>query len=155
METKTDHAEVIVNPFVIYLGLAAAAILLQRVLPLSFFPALSAHVLGAFLIAINFGFGLPALRVMLQANTSPNPGRPSTALVLSGSYGFTRNPMYLGLTLLFAGLLTFFQVSWGLLLVPLLVWLVSAWVIIPEETYLENKFGEEYLHYKSKVRRWI
>lgn len=155
MEQKTDHAPVVVNPFVIYFGLAAAAILLQRILPLPFVSQSTARVLGAFLIALNFIFGLPALRDMLQAKTSPNPHRPSTVLVLSGNYRFTRNPMYIGLTLMFAGLLTFFEISWGLLFVPLVVWLITIWVIVPEEKYLEKKFGDEYLLYKSKVRRWI
>jgi protein-S-isoprenylcysteine O-methyltransferase Ste14 len=155
MEQKTDHAPVVVNPFVIYLGLAAAAILLQRILPLPFISEVPARILGVLLIALNFGFGLPALRGMLQAKTSPNPHRPSTVLVLSGNYRFTRNPMYIGLTLMFAGLLTFFEISWGLLFVPLVVWLITIWVIVPEEKYLEKKFGDEYLLYKSKVRRWI
>lgn len=155
MEQKTDHASVVANPFVIYLGLAIVAILLQKILPLSFISGVPARVLGVFLIALNFGFGLPALRGMLQAKTSLNPNRPSTSLVLSGIYRLTRNPMYIGLTLIFAGLLVYFQISWGLLFVPLVVWLITIWVIIPEEKYLEKKFGEEYLQYKSNVRRWI
>ena len=92
---------------------------------------------------------------MLQARTSPNPNRPSTSLLLHGIYRLTRNPMYLGLTLAFAGLLIYFQITWVLLFIPLVVWLITAWVIIPEEKYLEIKFGEEYLQFKSKVRRWI
>jgi len=155
MEQKTNHASVIVNPFVIYLGLAIVAILLQKILPLSFMSEISARVLGVSLLILNLGFGLPALRGMLQAKTSPNPKRPTTSLVLSGVYRLTRNPMYIGLTLIFAGLLTYFQVSWGLLLVPLVVWLITIWVINPEEKYLGEKFGEEYLQYKSTVRRWI
>ena len=111
MEQRTDHASVIVNPFVIYLVLALAAILLQQILPLSFISGIPARILGAFLIALNFVFGLPALRAMLQAKTSPNPHRPTTSLVLSGIYRFSRNPMYIGLTLLYAGLMAFFQVS--------------------------------------------
>jgi len=63
--------------------------------------------------------------------------------------------MYVGLTLVFAGVLTLNQNIWGILFVPLLVWLITIWVIIPEETYLEEKFGLEYTAYKSKVRRWI
>jgi len=155
MEQKTNHASVVVNPFVIYLGLAIVAILLQKILPLSFMSEISARVLGVSLLILNLGFGLPALRGMLQAKTSPNPNRPTTSLVLSGVYRLTRNPMYVGLTLVFAGLLIYFQVSWGLLFVPLAVWLITNWVIVPEEKYLGEKFGEEYLQYKSKVRRWI
>lgn len=155
MEQKTNHASVVVNPFVIYLGLAIVAILLQKILPLSFMSEISARVLGVSLLILNLGFGLPALRGMLLAKTSPNPNRPTTSLVLSGVYRLTRNPMYVGLTLVFAGLLIYFQVSWGLLFVPLAVWLITNWVIVPEEKYLGEKFGEEYLQYKSKVRRWI
>jgi protein-S-isoprenylcysteine O-methyltransferase Ste14 len=155
MEMKTDHASVVVNPFVIYLGLAIVAVVLQQNVPLPFIAQTPARVLGLLLITLNFGFGLPALRGMLRMKTSPNPHRPATVLVLSGVYRFTRNPMYVGLTLIFAGVLTFFQITWGLLFVPLVVWLITIWVIVPEEKYLENKFGEEYLQYKSNVRRWI
>jgi protein-S-isoprenylcysteine O-methyltransferase Ste14 len=155
MEQKTDHAQVVVNPFVIYLGLAIAAAVLQQIVPMPFIAPIPARVLGLLLIAVNFGFGPPALRGMLRVKTSPNPHQPSTVLVLSGVYRFTRNPMYVGLTLMFAGVLTFFQITWGLLFVPLVVWLITIWVIVPEERYLENKFGEEYLQYKSSVRRWI
>ena len=155
MEQKPDHAQIVVNPFVIYLGLAIAAVVLQQIVPLPFVAQTPARVLGVLLIAVNFGFGLPAIREMLKVKTSLNPHHPSTTLVSSGSYRFTRNPMYVGLTLVFAGALTFFQIAWGLLFVPLVVWLITIWVIIPEEEYLENKFGDDYLHYKSKVRRWI
>ena len=83
------------------------------------------------------------------------PIDPPTHLVVRGLYRWVRNPMYVGLTLVFAGLLIYFQVSWGLVFVPLAVWLITNWVIVPEEKYLGEKFGEEYLQYKSKVRRWI
>jgi protein-S-isoprenylcysteine O-methyltransferase Ste14 len=155
MNPKTDHAAVVVNPFVIYLGLALLAILLHQVLPLFSIPKQLAHSLGLLCFVLSFGFGLPAFLGMVQAKTSPNPHRASTSLVMSGSYRFTRNPMYVGLTLGFASLLFYFQVLWGLLLVPLVVWLITIWVIMPEETYLEKKFGEEYGNYKAAVRRWL
>lgn len=155
MEQKSDHAPVVVNPFLIYVGLAYIAILLQKILPIFVIPRLPAQILGAFLIVLNFGLGLPALWSMIQAKTSPNPHQATTSLVLLGVYQISRNPMYIGLTLVFSGLLTYFQISWGLLFVPLVVWFITIWVIIPEEKYLAAKFGEEYLGYKSKVRRWI
>lgn len=155
MEQKSDHAPVVVNPFLIYVGLAFIAILLQKILPIFVIPRLPAQILGAFLIVLNFVLGLPALWSMIQAKTSPNPHQATTSLVLLGVYQISRNPMYIGLTLVFSGLLTYFQISWGLLFVPLVVWFITIWVIIPEEKYLAAKFGEEYLGYKSKVRRWI
>ena len=155
MELKKNHPALVINPFVVYFGMAAIAIVLQIVLPLSFMPTIAARVSGVILVLMNFLFGLPALRGMLVAKTSPNPKRPSTTLILSGIYQRTRNPMYFGLTLIFAGLITFFQNGWGLVLTPILVWLITILVIIPEEKYLEGKFGSKYLEYKSSVRRWI
>jgi len=155
MESKKDHALVVVNPFVVYIGLAIIASLLQLIVPLTIVPGGLAKGLGCVLIVVNLLFGIPAIRGMLQAKTSPNPKRPSTTLILSGIYHRTRNPMYLGLTLIFVGLITFFQNGWGLVLTPILVWLITIWVIIPEEKYLEEKFGSKYIEYKSCVRRWI
>lgn len=155
MEAKKDHALVVINPFVVYIALAIIASLLQLAFPLTIVPAGVAKGLGAVLIILNLVFGIPAIRGMLQAKTSPNPQRPSTTLILSGVYQRTRNPMYVGLTLIFTGLLTFFQNGWGFILTPILVWLITVWVIIPEEKYLEEKFGLKYLDYKASVRRWI
>lgn len=155
MEQKNNHAAVVINPFVVYIGLAIIAVALQFLFPLSFFQEKTARIIGIILIALNFVFGIPAIRGMLQAKTSPNPNRPSTALIFSGTYQVTRNPMYLGLGLVFVGLLAFFKNDWGFVLLPILIWLITVWVIIPEEKYLQEKFGEDYVNYKMKVRRWI
>jgi protein-S-isoprenylcysteine O-methyltransferase Ste14 len=155
MEQKTDHPKIVVNPFIIYIGLAVLAVLLHSVLPLFTLPELPAQVIGVVLILLNFFVGAPALRNMLKVKTSPNPHRPSTALLESGVYRFTRNPMYIGLTLAYAGLMFFFQISWGLVFIPLLIWLITKWVIIPEEEYLQIKFGDEYLQYQANVHRWL
>jgi protein-S-isoprenylcysteine O-methyltransferase Ste14 len=155
MNQKNDHAQIVINPFLIYIALALCAVAAQKFIPLPFIPQASARIAGVIIMVINLLIGLPAVRGMLSAKTSPNPSHPTTSLVLSGTYRFSRNPMYIGLTLLFAGLMVFFQNLWGLLLTPLVIWLITIWVIIPEEKYLENKFGDEYLNYKSTVRRWI
>jgi protein-S-isoprenylcysteine O-methyltransferase Ste14 len=109
----------------------------------------------AAIMVINLVIGLAAARGMLSARTSLNPHHPTTALVLSGPFRFTRNPLYLGLTVFYAGLMLVFELTWGLLFLPIVVWLITIWVIVPEEKYLEQKFGTEYLNYKSRVRRWI
>jgi protein-S-isoprenylcysteine O-methyltransferase Ste14 len=155
MNPKNDHAQVVVNPFVIYITLGLCAVLIQRLLPIPFLSQPSASLMGLIVMIISFIFGLPAMMNMLAAKTTPNPHRPTTTLVFSGPYRFSRNPMYIGLTLLYTGLMTYLQLTWGLILLPIVIWLISIWVIVPEEKYLEQKFGAEYLNYKTTVRRWI
>ena len=155
MDTKNDHAHIVVNPFIIYIGLAVLAVLLQKLMPLPPLPVSTARITGTVIVILNFVVGLPALIRMLRAKTSPNPRRPTMSLISSGPYRLSRNPMYIGLTFVFAGLLVFFQNLWGVLFVPVIIWLITIWVILPEEKYLEKKFGETYISYKSSVRRWI
>jgi protein-S-isoprenylcysteine O-methyltransferase Ste14 len=128
---------------------------LQWFLPLPFFPRLPSRILGAILFLGGFALGFPALRSMLKASTSPNPHHPTRALTLEGTYRITRNPMYLGMLISYSGLFIFFQNLWFLLFLPILIWFFTAWVIIPEEKYLEGKFGKEYLDFKARVRRWV
>lgn len=156
MNSKEDHAQLVLNPFFIYFSLALAAVLLQKFLALpSVLTGQIPRLIVAAIMLVNLVIGLAAARGMLTARTSLNPNRPTTALVLSGPFRFTRNPLYLGLTVFYAGLMLVFELTWGLLFLPIVVWLITAWVIVPEEKYLEQKFGAEYLSYKSQVRRWI
>lgn len=155
MNPKNDHAHVVVNPFVIYIVFGLCAAVLQRFIPLPFIGQSGARMIGVIIMIINLIPGLAAVRNMLAAKTSLNPHRPTTALVFTGPYRFSRNPMYIGLTLLYAGLVTYLQLPWGLVLLPVVIWLITIWVIVPEEKYLEQKFGAEYSKYKSMVRRWI
>ena len=155
MNTQNDHVRLVINPFFVYIVFGLCAIFLQKFLPLPFIMQSSARIFGVIIMIINLIIGLIAIRNMFAAKTSPNPYRPTTALVFSGPYRFSRNPMYIGLTLLYAGLMTYFQLPWGLAFLPIVIWLITIWVIVPEEKYLEQKFGTEYLNYKSTVRRWI
>jgi len=155
MDLKNDHARVVINPFLIYMACGLCGFFLQSFFPLPFIPQADARVIGAIIMIINLILGLTAVRNMFAAKTSLSPYRPTTALVLSGPYRFSRNPIYIGLTLLYIGLVTYLQLPWGLVLLPVVIWLVTVWVIVPEENYLEQKFGSEYLSYKAKVRRWI
>ncbi len=88
-------------------------------------------------------------------NTSFKPHEPSTALITEGPYRFSRNPMYLALSLLYAGIGIAADSPWTLaLLVPLLI-VLHYGVIIREERYLERKFADAYRRYKSSTRRWL
>jgi len=80
---------------------------------------------------------------------------PATALVTTGPYRYTRNPMYLGLAFLYAGIALAFGLLWALAALPVVLLVVDRVVIPPEERHLEAQFGDEYRAYKSRVRRWI
>jgi protein-S-isoprenylcysteine O-methyltransferase Ste14 len=155
VNTNADHSKITIDAPILLAGAIVLTVLLQWLVPLPFLPSLPSRILGAILFIGGFALGMPAFRGMLRARTSPNPHHPSTALVRDATYRFTRNPMYLGMLLSYAGLFIFFQNPWFILFLPLLIWSFTAFVIIPEERYLEEKFGREYQEYKSQVRRWI
>ncbi len=140
-------------PF-LYVALFLLGLLLDHLIPLPALPRGLSRILSAVLLS---GLSLTfwSLWLFLRARTSPLPMRASTALVRTGPYRFTRNPMYLGLLLAYAGLALLFGVTWALILSPGVVLLVERLVIRREEKYLEEKFGEEYRRFLREVRRWI
>jgi protein-S-isoprenylcysteine O-methyltransferase Ste14 len=151
----SDHAQVVINPFVIYGGLLVIAVLLQWLVPLPFLSPTLARVVGAIVFFLGLAVGLPAARAMRQVRTTFNPYRSTTALVTSGSFRISRNPIYVALTLNYAGLAIFFLTLWGLLLLPVALWMTTRFVIVPEEAYMRQKFGGEYERYTVQVRRWV
>ena len=91
----------------------------------------------------------------LLAGTTMFPFKAASRLVQHGPYRFTRNPMYLGLTLSYCGLSLALNTAWPLILLPLMLWLLVKTVIEHEEKYLAETFGDDYLAYKKRVRRWL
>ncbi|HUA77361.1 MAG TPA: isoprenylcysteine carboxylmethyltransferase family protein, partial [Acetobacteraceae bacterium] len=89
------------------------------------------------------------------AGTTVRPDRASSALVVRGPYRFTRNPMYLGMTLAYGGVALAAQSLWALLLLPAVLWLIRTRVIAREEAFLRERFGDAYVEYQSRVRRWL
>ena len=90
-----------------------------------------------------------------RAKTAVEPWKPSTALITGGIYRFTRNPIYLGFTIIYVGLAVGLDSPFALaMLFPCLI-VADRFVIAREEVYLERKFGEPYRAYKTRVRRWL
>src|SRR6266853_614255 len=96
-----------------------------------------------------------ATRRFVAAGTNIPPYLPTTALVVDGIYGRTRNPLYLGTTLVYLGLSVAAGSLWAIVLVVPLVWVMNVGVVAREERYLERKFGDAYRAYKARVRRWV
>jgi protein-S-isoprenylcysteine O-methyltransferase Ste14 len=87
--------------------------------------------------------------------TNVQPSQPSTSLVSTGLYRISRNPMYLGMALLYAGLALLLESIVALILLPVVLVIIQTQVIVREERYLEARFGDDYVAYKGRVRRWL
>jgi protein-S-isoprenylcysteine O-methyltransferase Ste14 len=101
------------------------------------------------------GLAVWAMTTMVRARTTFNPWVASTAVVSSGPFAFTRNPIYVGDALIYVGCAVIFDSLFALLLLPLVLAIVYLGVISREEAYLERKFGATYMDYKCRVRRWL
>jgi len=154
---SSDTSGVRVLPPLIYAGLFLAGYAVHRFLPLRLWgdPPAALRLVGWGLILAGVLLAASAVMLFRRAGTTPNPTRPTTALVLHGPYRFTRNPMYVGLGLCYLGTALLVNSIWPLILLPGLIALVQRWVIAPEEAYLERKFGAEYRSYRTQVRRWL
>ena len=144
-------------PPLIYVALFGVGYAVHRVAPLRLWPVpgTAPRVIAWCLVAAWVLLTGVAVFLFRRAGTTPNPTKPTTALVLRGPYRFTRNPMYLGFAALYLGLTLLVNSLWPLLLFPAVVGLVQGRVIAREEAYLEAKFGNEYRAYKMRVRRWL
>ena len=152
-----DVAGVIALPPLIFLGFLAAAAVLEAVVPLPFLAAhaLARYLAGAALTAgglVMIGMGT---RRFVAAGTNIPPTLPTTALVVEGIYERTRNPLYLGTTLVYSGLSVAAGSLWAIVLAVPLLWVINVGVVAREERYLERKFGDAYRVYKTRVRRWV
>jgi len=131
--------------------------LLNRYFPINVWISLPWNQAGWAVIALSFIPAMGAFWKFIRFRTTINPHHPEKAstLVMTGVYHVSRNPMYLSLFLLLIGWAIYLGSLSSLLLPLLFVWVVTFQQIKPEEQVLEKVFGQEYLSYKQKVRRWV
>ena len=152
---KNDTAGVIAPPPLIYAAGLVAGLLSHAAFPFHIpFGAVTA-VLGLCLIGMGVLLAVAGFRAMIRVGTHVDPFKPTTALATNGPFRFTRNPLYLSLTLLYGGIALFMNLPWAVLFLPIVLLIMRRGVIDREERYLEQKFGEDYLRYKRSVRRWF
>ncbi len=113
------------------------------------------RVAGCILLAIALALIASAARVMFSAGTTPNPTRPSNVIVTNGPFRFTRNPMYLAWELICIGFGLLANALWPVVMAVPAAIVTRRLVIDKEERYLGQKFGDAYLDYKARVRRWV
>ncbi len=154
-DDSKDRAGVIAPPPLIFLLFLAAAFGLDRLWPLSFVPDGWAWPGAVVIIGGSVVLAAFAFLTFRRAGTSVDPRRPTMAIISDGSFRFTRNPLYLAMTLLIIGIAIAVDGLWPvIMLVPTLI-VMTYGVIRREERYLEAKFGDAYRTYKAKVRRWF
>ena len=115
------------------------------------------NYLGIVMIVVAATFDLWSLLLFFKKRTTPNPLRPqlTTGLVTDGLYKISRNPMYVGLLFILLGIAVLLGSLSPFFLVPAFYFVITEMQIKPEEKVLEEKFCEEYLAYKNRVRRWL
>lgn len=129
----------------------------HRLRPVRFLPDLGAAgpVVGAALVVLGLGIGLAGVREFHRRGTPTSPFRPTTALVRTGVFRFTRNPMYLGFVLLTMGVAIAFNSAAFLVSALLLTVFLQVAVIRPEERFLARRYGADFEAYLRDTRRWI
>jgi protein-S-isoprenylcysteine O-methyltransferase Ste14 len=144
-------------PPVLIAAFIAAAFVMGRLLPLPW-PGLDD--LGARIVGSAFGAAGLALIAwgfvtLHRAGTTIMPNKGVDRLVTEGAFGFRRNPIYMGETLVFLGLAELTHNIWFVLAAPLFAIAILVLAILPEERHLEERFGQAYLDYKERTRRWF
>ena len=144
-------------PPILFAAALVAAFLLARLYPLTW-PGLDdrpARVVG-------YGFGIAGVALMIwglatlySARTNVWPHKAADHLITHGPFRFRRNPIYMGETLILLGLAQATLNIWLAVMAPIFAVAILLLAILPEERHLEARFGEEYLDYKARTRRWF
>jgi protein-S-isoprenylcysteine O-methyltransferase Ste14 len=154
MSAPTDHGPgVRLPPPIIAALVMGMAWLLDRVWTLQVGPP--AVALGGMVIFLAIGLAGWAVLALVKAGNDPRPDRPDAAMVETGPYRRSRNPIYLGLLLGATGLALIWGTLWAWLGVAVLHGVLDRLVIAKEEAYLSGRFGAAYEAYKARVRRWM
>ena len=158
-EDEKDAARVKFFPPAIPVATILLALALNVIFPIELAVRLPAPLLywvgGAVAVGSVVCLGAWSVLIMRRSGQSENPWKPTTSIIERGPFRITRNPMYLQMVLVCIGVAIALMNIWLFMLTPLCAWLLQRTAIIPEERYLEVKFGDAYLDYKSRVPRWL
>lgn len=150
-----DTPGVLAPPPLIFATALVLGWLLDLMVPLAILPAALAGWAGGVLVVAALVIAAAAIREMRRARTAVDPYTPSTALVRTGPFTRSRNPIYVALILLSLGLALLANVLWcALLLLPAVI-VLRRFVIAREEAYLEARFGDDYRSYRAATPRWL
>ena len=142
-------------PPLVYLLALLVGLLLDRRVHVPFLPRGVARLLGWPFVGGAMALATWFARTMRGADTTMHINKPVSRVVQDGPFRYSRNPGYLSLTMIYAGIAVLRNALWAVVLLPLVLHVIEREVIEREERYLERSFGEEYLAYKARVRRWV
>jgi protein-S-isoprenylcysteine O-methyltransferase Ste14 len=152
---EEDRPGIVIPPPLLFVVPLLAAFLADKFAPTGFVHGPVRWIVGSLLVLAGLALNIVGFLTQRRAGTDPIPFRPTTRIVSHGLYRFSRNPMYIGFGLWTLGIALLANSVWMLLAVPIGLVLTDRFVIAKEEKYLERKFGDEYLSYKRRVRRWL
>lgn len=158
MKSTKDSPGVFIPPPLFYAVFFLLSFLLQGYFTIRgafFFHTHWANIIGTLFYFTGVAFIFPAAFEFVKSKNTVITAKPASTLQTTGIYSYSRNPMYVGLILIYLGLTFQFGNWWTLILLPLLIVFITYVVIHPEERYLERAFGTDYTEYKKRVRRWI
>ena len=158
MERKSnDSAAIRIPPPVYFFACLGCGLLMEYFSPInliSLSPIPRLIVGGVFLLISGY-FAMSAFFALTKNKTPFDTSKSTIKIVTDGAYRFSRNPLYLSLLILLFGIAVLMTSIWLFFTIPILYMLFLFKAVKPEESYLSQKFGEEYLNYMAKVRRWI
>src|SRR5215212_9410338 len=152
---ERDNPGIKVPPPLIYLLPLVLGLVLDRRAHVPFLPRSAARALGWPLISGGVVLNGWFLRTIREADVPIRTDKPVPRLTTEGPFRYSRNPSYLALAMIYAGIAVVRNSLWAILLLPLVLYVTQREVIGREERYLERTFGEEYRAYGARVRRWM
>jgi protein-S-isoprenylcysteine O-methyltransferase Ste14 len=154
---STDSAAISIPPPIFFFVCLGCGILLEYFYPILLInlPLVPRVIVSGIFIMIAICFAVTGFFTLIRNKTTFDTSKSTSKIVTSGVYRFSRNPLYFSLLLLLSGVAILLSSFWLFLAIPILYILFLFKAVKPEEKYLSQKFGEEYLYYSQKVRRWI
>jgi protein-S-isoprenylcysteine O-methyltransferase Ste14 len=155
MDDERKTAGVVAFPPLIYGVPLVASLLIDRLVFKKRRLPPVAPILSIGFFAAAAAVAVPSVLEFRKADTAIDPYEETTALIETGPFAYTRNPLYMTLTLIYIGIALALRARLPLRLLPPILSVMTAGVIRREERYLERKFGERYRDYKERVPRWL
>lgn len=150
-----DNPGIQIPPPLIYVAPLLSGLLFDRKFHVPFLPRSVARLLGWTLLSSAVLLAGWSFKTMGDADAPIRTDKPVPRLATGGPFRYTRNPGYLSLAMIYAGVAVRRNALWAIVLLPAVLLVIQREVIGREERYLERTFGEEYLSYKRSVRRWV